>query len=287
MQNNLYAISKKDLFDLLGRLAVNSKVVVPYLTGDKLHFGEFDPAKEENIELGGIRQGQPLKSFISPVRERIIGTDPKDRRPLVIAGVKGCDLSSLVLQDFVFQGGDIEDPFYAESRKNTTIIAVDCTYARETCFCLAMEGAPYPRKFFDLSIASVDNYFLVEAGSPKGQKIVDDFRTFFKNAPAHAAEVRRSLRDKVAKQIEGVGMQIPGFRRDTRITERVLERYIPALAVIGGALVGALASYADLTGALGTGTGLLLTTMIIYNLYEQLAAQHMEDMHPALRRLIE
>ena len=91
----------------------------------------------------------------------------------------------------------------------------------------------------------------------------------------------------VAEQIEGVGMQIPGFRRDTRITERVLERYIPALAVLGGAFVGALASYADMTGALGTGTGLLLTTMIIYNLYEQLAAQHMEDMHPALRRLIE
>jgi preprotein translocase subunit SecY len=56
---------------------------------------------------------------------------------------------------------------------------------------------------------------------------------------------------------------------------------------MGGALVGALAAYADLTGALGTGTGLLLTTMIIYNLYEQLASQHMEDMHPALRRLIE
>lgn len=91
----------------------------------------------------------------------------------------------------------------------------------------------------------------------------------------------------VAKQVEGVGMQIPGFRRDIRITERVLERYIPVLAILGGAFVGALASYADLTGALGTGTGLLLTTMIIYNLYEIIAAQHMEDMHPALRRMIE
>jgi preprotein translocase subunit SecY len=90
----------------------------------------------------------------------------------------------------------------------------------------------------------------------------------------------------VAEQIEGTGMQIPGFRRDTRITERVLDRYIPALAILGGALVGALAAYADLTGALGTGTGLLLATMIIYNLYEQLAAQHMEDMHPALRRIM-
>jgi preprotein translocase subunit SecY len=69
--------------------------------------------------------------------------------------------------------------------------------------------------------------------------------------------------------------------------ESVLDRYIPALSVVGGALIGALAAYADLTGALGTGTGILLTTMIIYNLYEQIAMQHMEDMHPALRRIME
>ncbi len=203
MQNNTYIISKKDLFDLFGRLAISSRVVVPYLNGDKLFFDDFNSAKEDSIELGGIRQSQPFKSFISPVRERMIGTDPTDRRPLIVAGVKGCDLSSLVLQDFVFQDGDVEDPFYVQSRKNTTIIAADCTYAKETCFCMAMEGAPYPRKFFDLSIASVDNYFLVEVGSPKGQKIVDDFRTFFKLVPIHSIDVRQSLRDRVTKQIEG------------------------------------------------------------------------------------
>ena len=31
----------------------------------------------------------------------------------------------------------------------------------------------------------------------------------------------------VAKQIQGSGMQIPGFRRDPKIVEKVLERYIP------------------------------------------------------------
>ena len=203
MQNNTYTISKKDLFDLLSRLAVSSKVVVPYLKGDKLYFDDFDPSKEDSIELGGIRQSQPFKSFINPIREKILGPGPGEKRPLVVAGVKGCDLSSLILQDFVYQGGDVEDPFYRENRKNMTIIAADCTYAKETCFCLAMEGAPYPRKYFDLSIASVDNYFLVEVGSPKGAKIADDFRMFFKPTPPHAANVRQSLRDKVTKQIEG------------------------------------------------------------------------------------
>lgn len=88
----------------------------------------------------------------------------------------------------------------------------------------------------------------------------------------------------VADQIQGTGLQIPGFRRDVRIIERVLGRYIPYLTVIGGAAVGALAAYADFTFALGTGTGILLATMIIYQMYEEISAQHADDMHPAFKR---
>jgi preprotein translocase subunit SecY len=88
----------------------------------------------------------------------------------------------------------------------------------------------------------------------------------------------------VAEQIEGLGMQIPGFRRDPRIVEEVLNRYIPTLTIISGLFIGLLASIADFTGALGTGTGILLTVMIIYNLYENIATRYMEDMHPALRK---
>lgn len=90
----------------------------------------------------------------------------------------------------------------------------------------------------------------------------------------------------VASQIESTGMQIPGYRRDVRIIERVLNRYIPGLTILGGASVGFLAAFADFTGALGTGTGILLATMIIYQLYEQLVTQHMEDMHPAFRKFL-
>jgi preprotein translocase subunit SecY len=88
----------------------------------------------------------------------------------------------------------------------------------------------------------------------------------------------------VAGQIESTGMQIPGFRRDIRIIEKVLNRYIPALAILGGAAVGFLAAFADFTDALGTGTGILLSVMIVHQFYEQISMQHMEDMHPALRR---
>lgn len=88
----------------------------------------------------------------------------------------------------------------------------------------------------------------------------------------------------VSEQIEGMGMQIPGFRRDPRIVEQVLNRYIPSLAIISGVFIGLLATMADFTNAVGTGTGILLTVMIIHNLYEQISMRYMEDMHPALRK---
>ena len=90
---------------------------------------------------------------------------------------------------------------------------------------------------------------------------------------------------QVAKQIEKSGMQIPGFRRDPRVLEKVLERYIPTLTVIGGITVGALAALADMIGTVGqaTGTGLLLCVGIFMRMYEQIAKEQVMEMHPVLR----
>src|SRR5688572_28839369 len=91
--------------------------------------------------------------------------------------------------------------------------------------------------------------------------------------------------DSVAKQIERSGMQIPGFRRDPRVLEKVLERYIPTLTVIGGATVGLLAAVADMIGTIGqaSGTGLLLCVGIFMRMYEQIAKEQAMEMHPVLR----
>lgn len=90
-----------------------------------------------------------------------------------------------------------------------------------------------------------------------------------------------------AKQILNSGLQIPGFRRDERVLEKVLSRYIWPLTIVGGASIGLLAALADLTGALSQGTGILLAVMIVYKLYEEIAKQHMMDMHPGLRKFME
>lgn len=90
----------------------------------------------------------------------------------------------------------------------------------------------------------------------------------------------------VARKLQQGGMVIPGFRGDIRIIEKVLDRYIPAITLLGGAAVGLLSAFADVLGSLGGGTGVLLTVGIVYQLYEQIAKEKVMEMHPAIKKII-
>jgi preprotein translocase subunit SecY len=92
--------------------------------------------------------------------------------------------------------------------------------------------------------------------------------------------------ENVAKQLQGSGMSIPGFRRDERVIVGVLNRYIPTIVILGSIFVGLLAFFSDLTGAIGTGTGVLLTVGVIYRFYEQLAKEQAFESSSMLKQLI-
>ena len=57
-----------------------------------------------------------------------------------------------------------------------------------------------------------------------------------------------------------------GHREKSMIHE--LNRYIPTAAAFGGLCIGALSVLADLLGAIGSGTGILLAVTIIYQYFE-------------------
>lgn len=90
----------------------------------------------------------------------------------------------------------------------------------------------------------------------------------------------------IAEQLQKSKMMIPGFRRDPRMVEGLLAKYIPTITILGSAFVGLLAAFADLTGALGTGTGILLTVGIMYRFYEQLSTERMFELYPDLRKFV-
>ena len=89
-----------------------------------------------------------------------------------------------------------------------------------------------------------------------------------------------------AKKILASGLQIPGFRKDERILESILKRYIMPLTIMGGLAIGALAAISDSLGALTSGTAILLAIMTAYQFYQNIAQQHAVDMNPAMRNFM-
>ena len=86
----------------------------------------------------------------------------------------------------------------------------------------------------------------------------------------------------VAKQLVDSGMQIPGFRRSGKSIEMILNRYIPVVTVLGGAIIGLIAAVAGFFGVFGTGMGILLAVGILYQYYQLLVQEQVAEMYPAL-----
>ena len=90
----------------------------------------------------------------------------------------------------------------------------------------------------------------------------------------------------VAKQLVDSGMQVPGFRRSGKSIELILQRYIPVVTVLGGAIVGLIAAVAGFFGVFGTGTGILLAVGILYQYYQLLVQEQVAEMYPALGKVL-
>jgi len=84
-----------------------------------------------------------------------------------------------------------------------------------------------------------------------------------------------SARD-VAKQLRDNQMIMKGHRDSALI--HVLNRYIPTAAAFGGMCIGALSVVADFMGAIGTGTGILLSVTIIFQFYEAFVKEQQEGL---------
>lgn len=60
-------------------------------------------------------------------------------------------------------------------------------------------------------------------------------------------------------------------------TERKLKSLIMTAATLGGMCIGVLTIFADFLGAIGSGTGILLTVTIIYGLYEEIVKSKVKN----------
>jgi sulfhydrogenase subunit beta (sulfur reductase) len=100
-------------------------------------------------------------------------------------GVRSCELHAIAIQDRVFLTGPYVDPHYRARREGAFIIAVNCSHAGGTCFCVSMDTGPKVVSGFDLALTEIiesgRHLFVVEVGSEEGAQVLTEI-------PHHAAE---------------------------------------------------------------------------------------------------
>jgi preprotein translocase subunit SecY len=82
------------------------------------------------------------------------------------------------------------------------------------------------------------------------------------------------------------GLEIPGIRRNPKVLETILARYIYPLTFLSSLIVAAIAIVADIFGAYGTGAGILLAVGIINQYYTMITYERALETYPLLRRLL-
>ncbi len=144
--------------------------------------------KRDDEALFGYNVGpHAWKKFLFPPKHRLwlaeasanglkITEEKQTTKKYALFGVKACELKAILIQDKVFLGGEHVDPVYQARREDALLIAVNCTQAGKTCFCVSMDAGPRAESGFDLCLTEVlkegEHYFIVEIGSEQGAKIM-------------------------------------------------------------------------------------------------------------------
>lgn len=116
---------------------------------------------------------QEVWKFKYSPKEFIAENLPREERPLAFFGVRACDIAALGLLDKVFLEGPVPDAGFSLRRRDILVIAVHCLSPHGNCFCESMGTGPELLEGFDIAMTELEYHFLLEAGSPRGERILE------------------------------------------------------------------------------------------------------------------
>jgi ferredoxin len=163
--------------------------------------GHYRLIRRDDEALFGFTVGPgSWKTFFHPPEVRLFHAEhredgftvvqqPEPAARLALIGARPCDLRAIAVQDRVLLEGPFADAHYANRRRDTFVVAVNCGQAGGTCFCASMGSGPRAGTGFDLALTELepagDHRFLVEVGSPRGSRLLERLP----GAPAEPADL--------------------------------------------------------------------------------------------------
>ena len=150
--------------------------------------GSYRLKRRTDGALFGYAPGpKSLKNFLHPSEIKLVTAErsngafhvlpngePAPRQAFL--GVRACELAAADVQDRVLLKDRFADPVYNQRRRNSIVIAVNCSDPSSVCFCTSMGTGPRARAGFDLALTEViedgSHEFLVEVGTELGADLL-------------------------------------------------------------------------------------------------------------------
>lgn len=201
-------LPKENVIALLDGLSQKMEVIAPVMHGEDPLFTTWDgrvPALDAENPITS-----PIEFFL-PQREVLFRYSRKkegytfEEEPVVprlIFGMRPCDMKAIQVLDKIFKAGP-SDHLYSERRKSTIIAVLNCASPGEDCYCAQLKSGPACDGGYDLLLTDVSDdatsstkelplAYLVEAGSPAGESILEEYSDFFKEA--HTSHFEEKIR---------------------------------------------------------------------------------------------
>ncbi len=93
-------------------------------------------------------------------------------------GARSCELHAMGILEHVLLGATRPDPGDRARPQEVFIVAVQCSQAGNTCFCVSMDTGPKAEAGYDLALTEVlegaRHYFVLEVGSERGGDLLGE-----------------------------------------------------------------------------------------------------------------
>jgi ferredoxin len=216
----LLGLLKTDGHRLLGPTIRNDAIVYDELQSaqdlpigwmDEQDPGRYRLKRRNDQAYFGYNLGQhSWKQFLFPPREKLYSAKKQENGLVVIQesdapiekmafiAVRACEIQAILIQDKAFIHKIAVYDQYKQRRENLFILAVNCTRAVNTCFCVSMNAGPKVTQNYDLALTEIINdkehYFVVKVGSQKGEALCQ------KLALAQAEEKQCEIADQLVEK---------------------------------------------------------------------------------------
>lgn len=160
---------------------------LPWGVYDVQNPGEYRLEQSEDQQAFSWNNGpQAIKPLLFKPKEPLWRVERDDNGALTfkevteevnktaVIGVRACDLAGMAVQDRTFIDDQYVDEKYQKRRQNLFLVAVNCVYSGNNCFCVSTGDGPQCTHSYDLVLTELTDGFVAEAGSESGQTLVDE-----------------------------------------------------------------------------------------------------------------